>query len=315
MDPPQHTSFRALVEQFFTSDRMATFEPTCSALAERLVDRVARSPNVEIMTALALPLAAEAQCRFLGWPPQLAEPLIQWTQRNAVATFRQERSALEELAREFDVLVDEQLDARQGFTGGASDITRELCHQRVDGRSLSRAEIASILRNWTAGEIGSLAAAVGILVQFLAEDWELQQRLRGDVSLLGEAIDEILRLHAPLAANRRVATREVTLQGRTIPAGQQISLMWSAANRDGRVFDDPTNFRFGRDPQKNLLYGAGIHACPGAPLARLELRLVMEALLTRTSEIRRAWDKPPVHATYPMSGYAELYITCRPAAA
>jgi cytochrome P450 len=310
MDPPEHTSFRAVVEQFFAPHRMAAFEPRCRSLAAGLVDEMLRASEAEVMSSLALPYAAEAQCRFLGWPTTLAEPLISWTHRNGSATLQQDRSALAQLASEFGVLVGEQLDARQ-TTGDDLDVTTELMRQSVAGRLLSREEISSILRNWTAGEIGSLSAAVGILIQYLAEHKLFQDQLRAEPLLLPEAIDEILRLNAPLIANRRLVAKETVIQGRTIPAGSHVSLMWISANRDGRVFDAPDEFRFGRDPGKNLLYGAGIHVCPGAPLARLELRLIVEELLARTEEIRPLAGRLPTNAAYPNSGYAKAFVDWR----
>ena len=310
MDPPEHTPFRAVVEEFFAPDRMATFAPVCRRLAARLVDGLLRGSEGEVMSLLALPYAAEAQCRFLGWPGALAEPLIGWTRRNAAATFQQDRTTLSHLANEFASLVGEQLDARQASRRDL-DVTTELMDRTVAGRPLKRDEIASILRNWTAGEIGSLSAAVGILVQFLAEQSDLQDQLRAEPARLPEAIDEILRLSAPLVANRRVVTQEVVIHGRTIPAGSHLSLMWISANRDGRVFDAAEEFRFGRDPGKNLLFGAGVHVCPGAPLARLELRLIIEELLARTAEIRPQAGRRPVNGTYPSSGYAEAHVCWR----
>ncbi|MBS0553295.1 MAG: cytochrome P450, partial [Proteobacteria bacterium] len=125
-------------------------------------------------------------------------------------------------------------------------------------------------------------------------------------ALLPTAIDEILRIHAPLIANRRITTRDVDIGGRQLQAGARITLMWASANRDERVFGDPDEFRLDRDPALNLLYGAGIHVCPGAPLARLELRLVMEALLGQTRRIGTLEDRPPLRASYPASGYASL---------
>lgn len=135
--------------------------------------------------------------------------------------------------------------------------------QQAWGRPLHRGEIVSILRNWTAGEVGTISAAVGILAHYVAVHPALQQDLRDDPTLLPAAIDEILRLHGPLVANRRVTTRPVEIRGRKIAAGERISLNWIAANRDGRVFADPEIFRLDRDPTANLLYGAGIHVCPG----------------------------------------------------
>jgi hypothetical protein len=128
--------------------------------------------------------------------------------------------------------------------------------------------------------------------------------------LLPTAIDEILRIHGPLVASRRNTTRALEIGGRMIDAGEQLSLNWIAANRDGRVFDDPETFRLDRDPGANLLYGTGIHFCPGAPLARLEMRVVMEKLLRRTTRIGPRSDLPPTKARYPSSGFAVLHVPC-----
>lgn len=310
MDPPEHTPFRAVVDRFFAPHRMNAFEPACRDLAARLVDEMLRGSQAEVMSALAIPYAAEAQCRFLGWPATLADSLISWTRRNGSATLQQNRSELAQLASEFGVLVGAQFDVRR-TSGDDLDVTTELMRQSVAGRLLTREEISSILRNWTAGEIGSLSAAVGILIQYLAEHQHLQHEIRAEPARLLEAIDEILRLNAPLVANRRLVVNETVIQGRTIPAGSQVSLMWISANRDGRAFDAPDEFRFGRDPGKNLLYGAGIHVCPGAPLARLELRVAIEELIRRTAEIRPLAGRRPVNAAYPNSGYAEAFVEWR----
>src|SRR5690606_3640981 len=107
----------------------------------------------------------------------------------------------------------------------------------------------------------------------------IQTRLRSDPTLLPAAIDEILRIESPLASSRRVTKCPVRTGTREIGGGERITLMWASANRDATVFDDPETFRLDRDPALNLLYGAGIHVCPGAPLARLELRVLMEESL------------------------------------
>ena len=88
--------------------------------------------------------------------------------------------------------------------------------------------------------------------------------------------------------------------------------MWIAANRDERVFENPDSFRLDRDQSKNLLWGAGIHACPGMPLAQLEMRVFMEELLSRTVEIALMPEKRPTLAVYPASGFATLPLRVRP---
>ena len=135
---------------------------------------------------------------------------------------------------------------------------------------------------------------------------DVQQQVRTQPAVLPEAIEEILRLYGPLLANRRVTTRAVEIGGRTIGAGERISLNWVAANRDGRVFTDPQSFRLGRDASANLLYGAGIHVCPGAPLARMELRVATLALLDGTTAISPIAQRAPSHAVYPASGFVIL---------
>ena len=184
-------------------------------------------------------------------------------------------------------------------------------HTRVDGRPLDLRELASVLRNWTVGEVGTISASVGILLHWLATEPDWQRRLRAEPTLLPQAIDEVLRIDGPLVANRRITTRATPLGGRTLPAGTRLSLNWIAANRDPRAFDAPETFDLAREPAANLLYGAGIHVCPGAPLARLELRLLMEELLIRTRSIELTTGHVPARAAFPDAGYASLRIRLR----
>jgi transcriptional regulator len=219
---------------------------------------------------------------------------------------------------EFERVVVAMLNARRAAAeSAADDVTTRLLREQVSGRPLHDAEIVSILRNWTVGEIGTISASVGILAHYLAQRPELQQQLRDAPALLPAAIDEILRIDGPLLVNRRVATRTARAAGREFAAGERLSVMWTAANRDGRVFDDPDSFRLDRDPAQNLLYGAGIHVCPGAPLARMELRLVLQALLAHTAAIEPVAGRPAMHAVYPAGGYRSvpLRLHARPPAA
>jgi cytochrome P450 len=312
MDPPEHTPYRMIIERYFTAERMDAFEPRCRNLSVDLVQALLQAGTVELMADFALPFAARAQCAFLSWPSRLEDPLVRWAQKNHAATFAQDRTAMSEIAREFEAMIDELVESRlESGPQAIEDVTGSLMQEKVWGRPLSQEEIASILRNWTVGEIGTLAAATGILVQYLAVHAELQSRLRAEPSLLPTAVDEILRIHGPLVASRRIATRPVEIHGRQINAGERISLMWISANRDSRVFEAPDNFRLDRDPTKNLLYGDGLHVCPGAPLARLEMRVCMEELLARTNKIELVSGHPPSNAVYPASGFSRLPLVVR----
>ena len=170
--------------------------------------------------AKAQTFAVRVQCAFLGWPAHLHEPLRLWTQKNREASLALDRPAMTGLASDFAGHVNELLQSRRSAGARAEDdIVSSLLAQQVDGRPLSDEEIASILRNWTVGEVGTISAAVGILTHYLADHGDLQRQLRAQPSLLPEAIDEILRIHGPLVANRRSTTRPVEIGGRTVAAG------------------------------------------------------------------------------------------------
>jgi len=307
MDPPEHTEYRRIIEPYFRPERMEAFEPQCREIASNLVRSLLGRDEVEVIGEFAQSFAVQVQCAFLGWPPEMHQPLRVWTRKNHEATHARDRAAMAEIARDFDGYIDELLGKRRKAEGQASqDVSANLLRERVWGRPLRNEEIASILRNWTVGEIGTISAAVGILVHYLAQHPDLHRRLRAEPSLLPAAIEEILRIHGPLVANRRVTTRPVEIAGRTIGAGERISLNWISANRDGRAFQDAGTFRLDRDPGTNLLYGKGIHVCPGAPLARMVLRVVMQELLGHATRFNLVSDRRPTKAAYPVSGFATL---------
>jgi cytochrome P450 len=307
MDQPEHTAYRRIIEPYFAARKMEWFEPICREIARALFDKFIVQQASEFMIEAALPFAGQAQCSFLSWPPALTERLIGWTRKNHEATLARDRKAMSAIAVEFEEIIDGILESRfEEKPASNTDITYALMREKVWNRPLSNEEIASILRNWTVGEIGTISAAIGILANYMATHEDLQKELRERPALLSSAIDEILRIQGPLVANRRVTTRPVEIGGRRIGTGERITLMWMAANRDEAVFEQPGTFRLDRDPSKNLLYGAGIHVCPGASLARLELRVFMEELLANTTGIKAAPNSQPIKAVYPASGFAVL---------
>ncbi|NLC36891.1 MAG: cytochrome P450 [Alcaligenaceae bacterium] len=313
MDPPGHTPFRQLIEPYFNQAHMDAFEPDCRRIAAELVAALPRQASVELISEFAQIFALRIQCAWLGWPAALHEPLRLWTLKNQAATLSRDREAQEHVAQEFDQYIKDLLAARREAGAAApDDITTHLLHNDSLGRPLTEEEITSILRNWTVGELGTIAASVGILAHYLAVHPDIQQHLRDNPADLPAAIDEILRIHAPLIMNRRLTTREVELAGHTLPAGTRMAVLWASANRDEAVFGDPDEFRLDRDPALNLLYGAGVHVCPGAPLARLELLAIMEALLSGTGWLALSTGQPPVKAIYPGSGFASLHVTVEP---
>ena len=307
MDPPQHTAYRNIIEDYFNAERMASFEPTCRGIAENLAKEVLLGDQADLMADFAQPFALRIQCAFMGWPMSLQAPLNSWATRSNKATLARDRTALSALAAEFEELIAGLLAERRK-PDAPEDLTSALMKEQVNDRALNDQEIASILRNWTVGEIGTIAASVGIIAEFLASHPDVQRQLRDDPGLLWKANDEILRIHGPLVDNRRRTTCPVQIGDRQIEADQRVTINWVSANRDPEAFPEPDTFSLERDPALNLLYGAGIHVCPGAPLARMELVIAIEKLLEHTERLQLIDNQPASLATYPASGYASLPI-------
>ena len=147
-------------------------------------------------------------------------------------------------------------------------------------RSLRDEEIVSILRNWTGGDLGSIALCVGVLLTAMSTMPQLAERLRlGTYEEAVAIVDELLRIDSPFVSNRRVATCPVTLAGQEIAEGERLLIHWTSANRDERAFPSPDEFDPAANSPHNLVYGTGEHVCPGRPLATLELVTALQELL------------------------------------
>lgn len=307
MDLPEHTAYRALIEPYFSAEQVARFKPKCQEIADTLANQFSQDSPLDLMAQFAEPFAAQVQCSFMGWSESLAPQLTRWAKRNNLAVLAEDRQALTRLAQEFEVLIAEQLELRRN-NPEIKDFTADLLHEKINGQALTDQEIASILRNWTVGEVGTIAASIGIIAHFLASYPSVQQQLRAKPELLWQANDEILRLHNPLVDNRRRTTCPVELSGKKIAAEERITINWIAANRDPEVFENADQFILDRDQSQNLLYGAGLHVCPGEGLAKMELVVVIRSLLQYSQKLTLAAGQSAQLAKYPMSGYAALPI-------
>jgi cytochrome P450 len=253
-----------------------------------------------------------AQSVWLGWPTDLEDTLLGWMAENHVATRSKILARTAAVAARFEDIVRSLTEPRRIAGDDAPDeVTTELLHDTVDGRPLTDEEIISILRNWVAGDLGSIAVCLGVLLYYLATNHDLQHVLRDtctDTRGLDMAINEILRIDDPFVSNRRVTTTDVEVGERTIPAGQQVVLNWTAANRDPQVVSDSDTYRPAENARHNLVYGTGPHACPGRELATLELRVAVRELLAATSRIEPASDAAPVRETPPVGGYRTVPV-------
>jgi cytochrome P450 len=311
LDPPEHTAFRSIIDPFFTPDRMAALEPRVRQIAGDIVGALPRGATVEAVTGIGYPFAVRAQADWLGWQGAEAE-LLAWMGENHAATRSTDRARTAAVAAAFDRIVLAQVRRRRQMGSAApNDPTTELLTVTVHGQLLPDADIVSILRNWTAGDLGSIAAALGVIVHFLATHPDVQEDLRAGGAPLAPAIDEILRIDDPFLINRRVTTAPVHIAGFRLGAGTRIYLNWTSANRDEEVFGDPDEYRPEEHAPHNLVYGTGIHVCPGRPLATMELVVAVETLLAASSHIELAPGSQPERETYPLGGWRRVPMRLR----
>lgn len=314
LDGEEHAAYRAVVDRFLSPERVAQEESRCRGHAVAIIDALPRGETVRTIGTVGVPYAVRSQSTWLGWPPELEEELVGWIRENHEATRSGDRTRTAEVAERFDRLVHSLLEPRRDTT--VRDVTGELMRETVDGRPLTDDEIVSILRNWTAGDLGSLATSVGVIVHYLSSHAAVQEEVRalvqaGDTASVEGAIEEILRIDDPFVSNRRRATREVELGGQRIPADGRLLLNWTAANRDPAVFGDPDRYDPAAHAHANLVFGMGPHVCPGRALTLMELRVITEELLRRTISIEPATDRPAVRETPPVGGWARVPVVLR----
>jgi cytochrome P450 len=310
LDEAVHTAFRAVVDRYFTRERMRALEPAMERVADDLVSRLEVPGSIDAVE-IGSRFAVRAQSMWLGWPAALEEELLEWIGDNHAATRSRDRTRTAAVAQRFDEIIRSLTDSRREAGDAApDDVTTELVRDRVDGRPLTDDEIVSILRNWTGGDLGSIALCTGVILNHLAEHPHVQDRLRSGVSTreFDAILDEILRIDDPFVSNRRIVTDTVTVGDRTLKAGDRVILNWTAANRDPRIFGDSEQFDPETNAPYNLVYGIGKHVCPGRPLATLELRALTHAVLERTSRIEPDPERPPKRALPPVGGFASAAI-------
>lgn len=321
MDGDEHRTFRAIVDRQMTSEIVSALQPLFDDTAIEVVGQLPVGVAFDAVGELGEVFAVRAQCRWLGWPPALERDLREWMAENYAASRHHDPERNSAVAAEFDAIVGRQISehraARERGQHGP-DATCRLLDERVDGRPLTDEELVSILRNWTAGDLGSLARCVGVVVHRLAERLRWQRRMRtlaegihrGENDSTGEfdaILGECLRIDDPFVANRRIATcPAVTPSGEHIDEGSIVLLDWVAANRDPEVFSD--SFDPQRHAEHNIVFGTGPHVCPGRDLSYAELRAVIVALLEQTTLIEPAAGEHPTRHETPLGGWATVPI-------
>jgi cytochrome P450 len=314
LDPPDHTRLRRLVAKAFTPKTVETLRPGIVRLTREVLDGFAGAPNgvVDVIGELAMTLPVAVIGEMLGVPETDRvdlQPLV----RDAVAvlevnpTLTQIAAAAEAtlgIADRFEVLIDERR-ARP-----TDDLLSELIHVEERGDQLSHDElITTIILIFGAG-FETTSNLIGNGLYALLEHPAQLARLQADRALLDRAVEELLRWDSPVQLDGRAALTDVEDRGIEMKAGDQIITLLGAANRDPRVFEDPDRFDIGREGPAPMSFGAGIHFCLGAALARAEGQIVFGELLDRFPVIEPAWgaDRPVYRDSIVLRGLESLPV-------
>lgn len=318
LDGESHADARSLLDPFLAADQIDPLEPVFAGIARRLIAEVAADGRTfDGVHELGARYAVRAQSAWLGWGPEREDVLLEWVDQNRAAARSGDSSRMRDVAEAFGAIIRSLLAERRAPERAPSahrDVTAQLMAVRKkNGESLSEAELVSILRNWTGGDLASLALCAGVVVHWLATHPRRAALLTSAPDReLDAAIDEILRADDPFIANRRVVVRDAVVDGHPVSAGDVIVLDWRAANRDPDVFAAPDRFAPGPHAAANLVYGAGPHACPGRGLATLELRVLTRELL-RAGAPELDTHRAAVREDPPAGGFRSVPVRIGPA--
>ncbi|MDE3086170.1 MAG: cytochrome P450 [Acidobacteriota bacterium] len=279
-DPPAHTRYRRLVQPGFKPSVVKALDPVVRARAEALVSRLEPGEVLDVVPLLAVPLPLLVISEMLGVPEEDWERCYEWSEAvvpGAVDWPEERKQAL--MAEMVDYLVG-ATKARRAEP--RHDVLSELALAELDGEQLSDAELAMFLvQLLVAGnETTRNLIAAGLVA--LAERPDQYARLREDPTLVPSGVEELLRWTSPVLSFMRTATRPTELRGVPIAEGDPLLMLFVSANRDETVFGpDAGLLDVGRRPNPHIAFGFGNHFCLGAALARLEGRVVLEAILGR----------------------------------
>lgn len=286
-DPPDHGRQRKVVTRRLSTSAMQAMEPEFRELVDGVLDGALKEGRIEWMSQLAEPLPMVMVARILGVDDSLAPVLKSqgYASVEAISGFVSDERLAELGTPMMDVgpVVDAYFDARNAGNRDATSLIG-VCAQAAEAGELTDLEALAILFLLVSAGGESTTSLTGTGAQILAERPDLQDRLRREPHLVPAFVEEACRVDPPFRGHYRRVVADTELGGVSIPAGSTLVLVWPAANRDRDVFPNPDEIDLDRpNPRQHVGFGWGIHLCVGAPLARIEAKVALEQLLSRTA--------------------------------
>lgn len=303
LEPPRHTRLRGLVMRAFTSRRINGLAPEIAQLSGELIDTCPDGP-FDLLHHFGQRLPVTIIARLLGVPESMGDDLLRWSNAMVKMYIPNRSRAMEDAAanaaRDFSDFMRGYVEERR--TRPADDLITHLIAAEEAGETLSTEELIStciLLLN--AGHEATVHS-IGNGVKALLEHPDALAS-----TPIEAVVEEVFRYDPPLHMFSRYAYDDVDVMGHTIPKGTEVGLLLAAANRNPAAFDTPARFNPARAPKANLSFGAGVHFCVGAPLARLELQVALPVLFDRLPGLHLT-ELPTYAATYHFHGLNRLMV-------
>lgn len=321
-DPPLHKRQRDLVRNAFGARRIKLLEPDVRTLTDKLLDGLVAAcadGPVDIVPAFSIPLPMTVIATMLGVPPQHMDTFKRWSNAFTAGVGAVEQSS-EQIAEIFDAVdtfydyFTDEIELRRGDP--RDDLLTDLVTARTrDAEPLSVDEILQMLVQFlVAGNETTTNMATSLLARLAAEP-DLAARVRANPALVVPLVDEMLRVEAPVQGMFRFTTTDAEVGGVTIPANSVVWVVYGSGNRDPSAFTEPDRVDLEADRALHLTFAQFEHFCLGANVAKLELRIAIEHLLARFTDLRLAADPDalPYHRSFVLRGIASLPLHLTPA--
>ncbi|WP_320536075.1 cytochrome P450 [Pseudarthrobacter sp. IC2-21] len=279
-DPPRHRQLRSLVTQAFTPKAVDALTPRIQGLTHELLQGIQARGSADLIKELAYPLPVIVISELMGIPAKDRERFKYWSdvivsQTRTGSATEEHYAANTEMTEYFLALID-QRRSRPG-----KDLISVLLSAEIDGQKLTVPELLGFCALLLVAGNETTTNLIGNAVLCLTEKPGTIERLLREPALLPPTIEEVLRFRSPVQSMYRMTVAEATLGEDVIPAGAPVVAWIGSANRDERHFERPAEFDVDRGQNRHLAFGHGVHFCLGAPLARLEARIALAALLSR----------------------------------
>jgi cholest-4-en-3-one 26-monooxygenase len=298
MDPPKHTRYRLLVNKGFTPRMIGLIEQALRHRATQIVDRVIERGSADFVDEIASELPLQAIAEILGVPQEDRRKLFEWS--NQMIGANDPEYASDDMGAVFEIFAYVNELASQRRDDPRDDIVTKLLNSEIDGDSLTELEFDMFMMLLIVAGNETTRNATAHGMHALMTNPDQFELLRSDpAGRMEDAVEEILRWGSPVLHFRRTATADNELRGREIKTGDKVVIWHISANRDEEVWADPFTFDITRSPNPQVAFGGGgSHFCLGANLARMELRLILDELVTRIPDMRLAGEPERLRSNF-----------------